>query len=156
MKREEGVMGKLILLERTREEAAREALAGANEEEDRARTAEREAEERRRRAVEAIETVRRDPLRAEPAQILLFRSRAERKLERIATAVELRVAELKNQRMSVEQARARVQARWEASRKRRERLEEKRDAARAEARKRREDAVEREQDDRPVRPEDEG
>jgi hypothetical protein len=150
-------MGKLILLERAREEAAREALAGASVEVDRARSVEREAEERRRSAVEAAEASRRAPLGVgAPAQILLFQSRAQRQLERIATAVELRVAELKNQRITAEQARARVQARWEAARKRRERLEEKRAAARAEARRRMEEAAEREQDDRPVRPEDDG
>lgn len=157
MSGEEGVMGKLILLERAREEAAREALARAGEEEDRARAAEREAGERRRAAAEAVAAAGREPpAEAHAAQILQFRSRARRQLEEMLVAIELRYAELAGKRVSAEQARQRIRERWEAAQARREKLEERRRLARARARKRRDDAAEREQDDRPVRPDDDG
>jgi hypothetical protein len=145
-------MGKLIVLQRVREEAAREALARASDLEDRARTAERGTEERRRAAAEALAAAEREALAGtRPAQVLQFKSRHWRQLEQVLVGIEVQFAALRGERISAQEARERIRASHEATRARREKLEERLRAARRDARRRRMDAADREQDDLPPR-----
>jgi hypothetical protein len=144
-------MGKLIVLHRVQEEAARETLVRGAEAEERARAAEREAEARRADAEEALSSASRVPVGEGSAQVLELRSRWRRQLEEHLVAVEVQVAALQGERISATEARRRLQAGWEAARERRRRMEERAEATRRDDRRRREGAAERERDDVPPR-----
>jgi hypothetical protein len=151
-------MGKLILLQRVREDAARAALASAQAAEDRARDAERDADGRRRAAGEAAAAARQTPPPGEapPAQVLHLADVRRRQLHEVFVALEVHLAKLRGERITAEQARERKRASWEVDRERRRKLEERLRAARREARRRRERAAESAQDDLPPRGEGDG
>lgn len=153
MSGEEGTMGKLILLQRVREDAARAALASAQEGEDWAREAEREADDRRRAAAEAVAAARStpSPVEAPPAQVLQLADLRRRQLQEVFVALEVHFSKLRGERVTAEQVRERRRAEWEAARERRKKLEERLRAARAGLRRRREQSAERAQDDLPPR-----
>lgn len=148
-------MGKLIVLQRVREDAARAALASAQAAEDQARDAERDADARRRAAGEAVSAAgQAPPGEAPPAHVLHLADLRRRQLQEVFVTLEVHFAKLRGERITAEQARERMRADWEASRERRKQLEERLRAARKEGRRRRERAAESAQDDLPPRGED--
>jgi hypothetical protein len=143
-------LGKLILLRRVREEAEREALAGASQVEARAREGE-QAAERRRKAVEDELARRRqeDPGERPIAQVLQLRHRALRRVEVALAWSEAQAGAARRERIGAAEAAARIRARLAAARRARELMEERQAAARLEQRRRCEAAEEQARDDEP-------
>lgn len=146
-------MGKLILLQRVREDAAREALVSSSDAVDRARAEERGAEGRRRAAGEALAEAQRVPSggAAPLARVLHLADLRRRQLQDVFVAMEAHFAKLRDERIAAEQARERLWADWEANRERRKRLEERLRAMRREGWRKRERAAESARDDLPPR-----
>ncbi len=146
-------MGKLILLREVREAAAREALALAAAAEDRAREAEATLEGRRRELEDRRSSLEREPPGEQPpAEVLQFRGRATRMLRALEVDVQVRLAAMRGERISAEEAARRVEAKWLAARRARERLQERQAAAREERKRGREAAEEGARDDLPAGP----
>lgn len=146
----ERTVGKLILLQRVREEREREALAAAAGAEDEARSRETGDEERGRAAAEAVLRAAGEEVgEAPPAQVLQYRGRFFRYLARLAEQLEVQLAASRNERITAAEAAARVRARHAQARRAREQLEERLAQARQERRRARERAEELDQDDAP-------
>jgi hypothetical protein len=157
VKARERTLGKLISLQRAREEAAREALAHAADAAAQAADAERSAEASAQGARATVAQAERAPLADRPlAEVLQFQSRFVRSMRRVAIAAELHRARVRGERITVEEAEARCRITWERARRARERFEEQERSRRREARRAREQREEAEGDDRPARPEDGG
>lgn len=124
-------LAKLIVLQRVREQAQREALAQAAAEEARAAQAERQAEEEHRRALGEVERADRalgeggEAGEGMPAEVLLFESRFIRSMRRMAIRTELHKATVRGERITAAEAAARLGKEWERARRARQRFEER-------------------------------
>jgi hypothetical protein len=136
-------LGALILLSRAREEAQRRDMATTSQAETRAREAEAELDARRRTAGERISQLRDEaPGEQPPAQVLQFRSRAERTLREVQVQLQALLAAMRGERITAAEASARAKVALAAARREREHLEERLAKLRRERRRRREEAEE--------------
>jgi len=144
----EGAMGKLVLLRQVREEVERRALAAAAGAEARAREAEVWVEEERRDLALQLDRVRGGPADDQPpAQVLQLRTRLERRLRARQGSVELRLAQVRRERIGSEEAMVRARAELAVARRAREQAQERAEAIRRERRRRRQQAEESAGDD---------
>lgn len=153
MSDEHGPVGKLVLLRRVREEAERDAVAGAVEAEGRARAAEAELVARHRALEERLSSAREEPgIEQAPAQVLQFQSRLQRTLWAMQVHVQVLLAEMRGERIGLEEATARARADLAAARRAREQAQERAAEIRRQRRRRREQLEEQAQDDAPGPP----
>jgi hypothetical protein len=145
-------MGKLILLQRVREDAEREALARAARAEERAAAAERAAEERVRGATEVVARAEREPVPERgPAEVLELQGRWARSARRAAAETREALEARRGERIGAEEAFARLRPVWERTRRARERFEAKQAQLGRAARRARERREEEARDDLPPR-----
>jgi len=152
MSEERGPLGKLILLRRGREEAGRHALTRAIEAEERAQAAEADLAARHRAVERRLTRLREPPGEQPPAQVLQFQSRLQRTLWAMEVRVQVLLAEMRGERIGLQEATARARAELAVARRAREQAQERAAAIRGDRRRRREQLEELAQDDAPGRP----
>jgi hypothetical protein len=146
-------LAKLIVLRRVREERERDALAAATRAEEEARSREVAAEDRSRAtADERARAAREDDGERTPAQVLQFRGRYARAIEKLAGELAVQLAAMRGERLTAAEAAARFRADLLRARRAREQLQERLAAARRERRRRRDDAEDQVADDAPGPP----